>query len=112
MSSTASSPTAGPAPTKGLILKSPLWVAPLCWIAVLLDGFDAVVLGAVMPALLDDAAFDMSTGEGTAVATAGLFGMMVGALGMGWLTDRLGRRKMLIGAVIVFSVLTLSLIHI
>ena len=108
MSSTATSASQGSAPVKGPILKSPLWVAPLCWIAVLLDGFDAVVLGAVMPALLEDRAFDMSTGEGTAVATAGLFGMMVGALGMGWLTDRLGRRKMLIGAVIVFSALTFA----
>lgn len=108
VSSTATSPSQGSAPGKGLILKSPLWVAPLCWIAVLLDGFDAVVLGAVMPALLEDRAFDMSTGEGTAVATAGLFGMMVGALGMGWLTDRLGRRKMLIGAVVVFSALTFA----
>ena len=60
MSSTASSPTAGTTPAKGLILKSPLWVAPLCWIAVLLDGFDAVVLGAVMPALLEDKGFDMT----------------------------------------------------
>ena len=108
MSSTASSPRAGTTSGKGLILKSPLWVAPLCWIAVLLDGFDAVVLGAVMPTLLEDKAFDMTTGEGTAVATAGLFGMMIGALGMGWLTDRLGRRKMLIGAVVIFSALTLA----
>ncbi|MBD2762658.1 aromatic acid/H+ symport family MFS transporter [Kocuria sp. cx-116] len=108
MSPTASSPRAGTSSGKGLILKSPRWVAPLCWIAVLLDGFDAVVLGAVMPALLEDKAFDMTTGEGTAVATAGLFGMMVGALAMGWLTDRLGRRKMLIGAVVIFSVLTFA----
>ncbi|WP_270238842.1 MFS transporter [Kocuria marina] len=96
------------APSRGLVLKSAAWVAPLCWIAVLLDGFDAVVLGAVMPALLADQAWGMTTGEATAVATAGLFGMMVGALGMGYLTDRWGRRKMLIGAVIVFSVLTFA----
>ncbi|MFI7484265.1 hypothetical protein ACH9EU_17845 [Kocuria sp. M1R5S2] len=30
-------------------LRSRAWVAPLCWTAVLLDGFDAVVLGAVAP---------------------------------------------------------------
>ncbi|MER2207759.1 MAG: MFS transporter, partial [Rhodococcus sp. (in: high G+C Gram-positive bacteria)] len=29
--------------------RAAMWVAPLCWIAVLLDGFDLVVLGAVIP---------------------------------------------------------------
>ena len=108
MSSTASSPPRRYHILRGPHPQVPRWVAPLCWIAVLLDGFDAVVLGAVMPTLLEDKAFDMTTGEGTAVATAGLFGMMIGALGMGWLTDRLGRRKMLIGAVVIFSALTLA----
>ncbi|TFI40395.1 MFS transporter, partial [Micrococcus endophyticus] len=32
--------------------------------------------------------------------------MTIGALTMGWLTDKLGRRKLLIGAVVAFSVLT------
>lgn len=90
------------------ILRSRAWVAPLCWIAVLLDGFDAVVLGAVLPSMLESAELGMTTAEGTAVATAGLVGMMIGALAMGYLTDRLGRRKMLIGAVIFFSLLTFA----
>ena len=29
------------------------WVLPLCWAAVLLDGFDLVVLGSVLPVLLE-----------------------------------------------------------
>ena len=28
------------------------WVAPLCWLAVALEGFDLVVLGVVLPSLL------------------------------------------------------------
>ena len=28
------------------------WVAPLCWSAVALEGFDLVVLGVVLPSLL------------------------------------------------------------
>ncbi|MEW1981916.1 aromatic acid/H+ symport family MFS transporter [Citricoccus sp. NPDC079358] len=82
------------------------WVAPLCWFAVLLDGFDAVVLGAIMPMLTSDPTMGIDNGTGTVIATLGLVGMMVGALGMGWLTDRFGRRKLLIGAVIAFSILT------
>ncbi len=89
-----------------LVLRGRAWVAPLCWFAVLLDGFDAVVLGAIMPKLTSDPTMDVDNGAATVVATMGLVGMMVGALGMGWLTDRFGRRKLLIGAVIAFSALT------
>ena len=30
------------------------WVAPLCWMAVALEGFDLVVLGVVLPSLLKE----------------------------------------------------------
>ena len=33
------------------------WVRPLCWIAVLLDGFDLVVLGTITPVLLSGKVF-------------------------------------------------------
>lgn len=97
------------APSSRLILRGRAWVPALCWIAVLLDGFDAVVLGAVMPSMIEDPSFGLTPATGTAVATAGLFGMMVGALGMGWATDRFGRRRLLIGAVAVFSLLTFAM---
>ncbi|MFB9074825.1 MFS transporter [Citricoccus parietis] len=56
--------------------------------------------------LTSDASMGIDNGTGTVIATAGLVGMMIGALGMGWLTDKFGRRKLLIGAVIAFSILT------
>lgn len=92
-----------------VILKGRGWVAPLCWIAVLLDGFDAVVLGAVMPSMIEDPEFALTPATGTVVATVGLVGMMIGALGMGWASDRFGRRKLLIGAVVLFSLFTLGM---
>ena len=36
------------------------WVTPLCWSAVLLDGFDLVVLGTVIPVLLADAVWGIT----------------------------------------------------
>jgi MFS family permease len=42
------------------------------------------------------------------VITIGLVGMMIGALTIGTLTDVIGRRKALIGAVTAFSLLTLA----
>ncbi|MCS5478208.1 aromatic acid/H+ symport family MFS transporter [Corynebacterium sp. YIM 101645] len=82
------------------------WVPLLCWIAVVLDGYDAVVLGAVLPSLLDDPAIDVTPATATGIASAGLFGMMLGAMAMGFLTDRFGRRNLMMGSVLVFSVLT------
>lgn len=105
----STSTPAGTSVSSGLILKGRGWVAPLCWIAVLLDGFDAVVLGAVMPSMIEDPQFALTPATGTVVATVGLVGMMIGALGMGWATDKFGRRKLLIGAVVLFSVFTLGM---
>jgi MFS transporter, AAHS family, benzoate transport protein len=84
------------------------WVAPLCWIAVLLDGFDLVVVGTVVPALQEPAEWGLSGSGSTFVITIGLVGMMVGALTIGTLTDVVGRRKALIGAVTAFSLFTLA----
>jgi MFS family permease len=82
-------------------------VAPLCWIAVLLDGFDLVVVGTVVPSLLEPEEFALTGTGATAVITIGLVGMMIGALTIGTLTDLVGRRKALIGAVVSFSLFTL-----
>ena len=74
------------------------WVAPLCWIAVLLDGFDLVVVGTVVTTLQKPEEWALSGPGTTFVITIGLVGMMIGALTIGMLTDVVGRRKALIGA--------------
>jgi MFS transporter, AAHS family, benzoate transport protein len=106
MSSTPTSPgrTAG---HPGVTGRAAGWVAPLCWIAVLLDGFDLVVVGTVVPTLRTPEEWALSGGGATAVITIGLVGMTIGALTIGTLTDLVGRRKALIGAVTSFSVFTL-----
>ncbi|MCO1579179.1 aromatic acid/H+ symport family MFS transporter [Crossiella sp. SN42] len=83
------------------------WVQPLCWTAVLLDGFDLVVLGVVLPVLLGEQVWGLTAGTGAAVSTAGLVGMMIGALAIGTVTDVIGRRKTLILSVAIFSLCTL-----
>lgn len=91
------------------VMRGRAWVAPLCWFAVVFDGFDAVVLGSVLPAMTNDPVLNMSDGQGTWVTTIGLVGMMLGSLSMGRLTDKLGRRKVLMLAVIGFSVFTFAI---
>jgi AAHS family benzoate transporter-like MFS transporter len=83
------------------------WVRALCWSAVLLDGFDLVVLGTITPVLLGDKIWGYTPSIAAAVSTAGLAGMTVGALTIGTVTDRIGRRRALLLAVAGFSLLTL-----
>ncbi|TDD52674.1 MFS transporter [Kribbella antibiotica] len=83
------------------------WVRALCWSAVLLDGFDLVVLGTITPVLLSDKVWGYTPSVAAAVSTAGLAGMTLGALTIGTVTDRIGRRKALLMAVALFSFLTL-----
>ncbi len=83
-------------------------VTPLCWSAVLLDGYDLVVLGTVIPVLTKDAVFGITDASATAIATTGLIGMTIGAMTIGTVTDILGRRKVMIFAALVFSVFTIA----
>lgn len=86
--------------------RSRLWVPVLCWLAVVFDGFDAVVLGTVLPSLIEDPTMNVTAASGTWIASIGLVGMMIGALASGNLTNRFGRRNLLLWSVFTFSLLT------
>jgi AAHS family benzoate transporter-like MFS transporter len=86
---------------------NPAWVLPLCWTAVLLDGFDLVVLGTVLPSLLDYEPWHLTPGSASLISVVGLVGMTIGAISIGTVTDVIGRRKALLIAVAGFSLFTL-----
>ncbi len=54
------------------------------------------------------AAFNLAPGELAPVMTAGVLGMAVGAMSLGLLGDRLGRRPTILGAVLLFACATLA----
>ncbi|WP_406633448.1 MFS transporter [Amycolatopsis sp. WGS_07] len=83
------------------------WVAPLCWTAVAMEGFDLVVLGVVLPALLKDKSWGLDPNTASLISAVGLLGVAVGAFATGPLSDLFGRRKMMLLTVISFSVCTL-----
>jgi benzoate transport len=84
------------------------WVAPLCWLAVALEGFDLVVLGVVLPALLKEPGWGLTPNTASLVSVVGLVGVMVGALAIGTISDYIGRRQTMLWTVVSFSVLTLA----
>ncbi|GHH05490.1 MFS transporter [Streptomyces rubradiris] len=106
MSSAASSSVSG-APAGAGGSGRAVWTVILCWTTVLLEGYDLVVLGAIIPTLLKTRHLGMTAGDATTVATLSLVGVAIGALLVGPLADRLGRRLLLIASVVEFSVFTL-----
>ena len=76
--------------------------------AVALDGYDLVVLGVVIPTLLENGALGFTGPTITTASTLGLVGMGVGAVMIGPLTDRFGRRHTLITSVAIFSLFTIA----
>jgi AAHS family 4-hydroxybenzoate transporter-like MFS transporter len=81
-------------------------IVVLCALMLFLDGIDNQGISYVAPALTK--AWNLSRGDLGPVFTAGIVGVALGALLTGPLTDRFGRRPMMLGTVVWFSVLTLA----
>ncbi|WP_043003746.1 MFS transporter [Comamonas testosteroni] len=73
----------------------------LCFLIVLLDGFDTAAIGFIAPSLLGEWGIDKS--HLGPVLSAALFGLAFGALGAGPLADRVGRKTVLIIAAVVMG---------
>ncbi|OTG86438.1 4-hydroxybenzoate transporter [Acinetobacter sp. ANC 4558] len=77
----------------------------LCFLIALFDGFDTQAVAFTAPALLVH--FNLEAGSLAPILTAGIIGMTVGAMLLGILGDKLGRRKTLLFCVAIFSISTL-----
>ncbi|MFM0156867.1 MULTISPECIES: MFS transporter [Paraburkholderia] len=77
----------------------------LCALVTLLDGFDAQAVGALAPSLAQHFAVPVSA-LGPMFGAA-MFGLGIGAVAMGPIADRWGRRKSLILSTLVFAVCAL-----
>ncbi|UUN30983.1 MFS transporter [Streptomyces sp. FIT100] len=78
-------------------------VLALCWLAVFFDGMDVNIYGAVMPHMLDDTGLGLTPGTAGTIGSWTTFGMLIGALTAGNMTDWLGRRPLLVASITLFS---------
>ncbi|MEP6964224.1 MAG: MFS transporter, partial [Polaromonas sp.] len=78
----------------------------LCFVIVLLDGFDTAAIGFIAPSLINEWA--VSKPALAPVLSAALFGLAAGALSAGPLADRLGRKLVLVVSVLVFALASLA----
>lgn len=89
------------------VRKSAGLVIFLCFVAIVFDGYDLVVYGAIVPSLLAYKEWDLTPIQTGAIGSYALAGMFIGAIVIGYLTDVVGRRKVMIGAISFFSVFML-----
>lgn len=75
-----------------------------CALIIIFDGYDLAVAGIALPSIMRDLHVD-ATGAGMMVGSA-LFGAMCGAVLLGTLADRIGRRRAIALCVSLFSVFT------
>lgn len=75
-----------------------------CFVILVLDGYDLAVAGAALPAIMEDMGVNAATAG--FMASSALFGMMFGAIGLGALADKIGRRWTLSLCVFFFSAFT------
>jgi Arabinose efflux permease len=75
----------------------------VCWLSILFEGYDVGVMGAVLSSMAEDARWGLTPLELGALSSYAIIGMFFGAFTAGSLSERLGRRRMLLACVGLFS---------
>ncbi|MDY6469258.1 aromatic acid/H+ symport family MFS transporter [Acinetobacter faecalis] len=81
-------------------------VVAWCLLIILFDGYDLAINGVVLPLLMDD--WGLSAVQAGMLASTALAGMMFGAMIFGSLADKIGRKKVIMICIVLFSGLTFA----
>lgn len=96
-------------PARPPIARSARIIVPLiCWLGLIADGYDLFSFGATLPGLIGQDPWNITAGQGGFVGSMALVGMLIGSLVVGTLTDLLGRRRLFLLSLVLFSVTMLG----
>jgi AAHS family 4-hydroxybenzoate transporter-like MFS transporter len=84
-------------------------VIALCGLIMLLDGFDALCMGFLAPAIVDDLGAPLRTFG--PVFAASLFGLMVAGMAGGLIADRWGRKWVIVVSTLAFGSFSVMTAH-
>ncbi|WP_180103107.1 MFS transporter [Acinetobacter sp. YH12126] len=84
--------------------KSHFSIMMWCLILILFDGYDLAINGVALPLLMKD--WGLTAVQAGMLASTALAGMMFGAMMFGTLADKIGRKKVIMICVFLFSTFT------
>ena len=87
------------------VSKTTKLVIVICWLAIFIEGYDLVVYGVVLPVLMTPEEWGISAGLAGSMGSYALLGMFIGSTIGGILSDKIGRKNVLIFSLIFLSVL-------
>lgn len=95
-------------PTATRTAAPPAWkghsVLLLCFITIVFDGYDLVIYGSTVPSILKYQEWGLTTAQAGVIGSLALVGMLLGTMSVGMLTDRLGRRRIMLASITMFSI--------
>ena len=82
-----------------------IFIVGLCFVLSMIEGFDTQAIAFAAPAIA--ATWKLAPSQFGFIFSIGLFGAVVGAMAVGMIQDRIGRRPSLMMSIAAFSALTL-----
>ncbi|SCK20263.1 MFS transporter [Vogesella sp. LIG4] len=79
-------------------------VIAICLFTILAEGYDVGIYGVVLPALIEEHAWGLSPLQMGVLGSYALFGMLLGAMLVGTISDIIGRKKILLACLGLFSI--------
>ncbi|HJT91793.1 MAG TPA: aromatic acid/H+ symport family MFS transporter [Mycobacterium sp.] len=76
----------------------------ICFVTIVFDGYDLVVYGSTVPTLVAYEPWGLDAATAGLIGSLALVGMLLGTVSVGLVTDRFGRRRILLGAIAWFSI--------
>ncbi|MEZ2389724.1 MFS transporter [bacterium RCC_150] len=84
--------------------RSANFVVLLCFVTIVADGYDLIVYGSTVPAILAFKEWAITPAQAGVIGSVALMGMLIGALTVGAVTDIWGRRKIMLVCIAWFSI--------